>query len=278
MGLAVVTDSTASLPDDLVARLGVQVVPLQVVVGGTSYDEGVEIGPAGVATALRAWTRVTTSRPSPHAFLDAYQRAAEAGADGIVSLHVSAAMSGTHESAVLAARDAPVPVEVVDSRSVGLGLGFLVLEAARSAADGAELAAVAARARERALRGRAFFVVATLEHLRRGGRIGAAAALVGSALSIKPVLTLDDGAIAPLERQRTWGRALARVEQLVVDAAGTAPVEVAVQHLDAQDDAESLAQRLGARLAGVEVVVGEVGAVVGAHVGPGTIAVAVVPL
>jgi DegV family protein with EDD domain len=279
VAVAVVTDSTAYLTDTDVAAHGVHVVPLQVVVGGTSNAEGVEIGPAEVATALRAWTPVSTSRPNPQAFLDAYTAAAQAGADSIVSLHISAEMSGTYESALLAARESPVPTEVVDSRSMAMGLGFLVLEAARRAHDGADAADVAALARTRAGRSRGYFYVATLEHLRRGGRIGSAAAILGSALAIKPLLVLDDGVIAPLEKVRTSSRALARLEELAVAYAGTREVEVAVQHLDGSAQAEALAARVAGRLSlRGDVVVAEVGAVVGAHVGPGMVAVVVAPV
>lgn len=282
MRVAVVTDSTAYLTGEQAADHGVRVVPLQVVVGGTAYDEGVEIGPAEVATALRSWTPVSTSRPSPQAFLDAYTAAADAGVDEIVSLHISAEMSGTYESAVLAARESPVPTQVVDSRSMAMGLGFLVLDAARAAEAGEDAAAIAARARRCAAGSRGFFVVATLEHLRRGGRIGSAAAILGSALAIKPVLELDDGVIGPLEKVRTTSRAVARLEELAVAAAGARPVNVAVHHLDAPDRAGALAERLQTRLADRlappgQVVLAEVGAVVGAHVGPGMVAVVVVP-
>lgn len=278
MPVAVVTDSTAYLATAQVQRHGVYVVPLQVVVGGTAYDEGVDIDSAQVATALRSWTPVSTSRPSPQAFLEAYLEAAERGADAIVSLHISADMSGTYESAVLAARDSPVPTTVVDSRSLGMGLGFLVLDAARSAATGRGAQEIAQRVRERAARSKAFFFVATLEHLRRGGRMGAAAALVGSALAIKPLLVLDDGVISPLEKVRTSSRALARLEDLAVEAVGGDVAAVAVQHLDAQERADALAGRLRHRLPHIQnVVVAEVGAVVGAHVGPGMVAVVVVP-
>ncbi len=277
MTVAIVTDSTAYLSAEEASRCGVRVVPLQVVVGGTAYDEGVEIQSAQVATALRSWTPVSTSRPSPQAFLDAYTAAAEAGAATIVSLHISAAMSGTYESAVLAARDAPVPVTVVDSRSMGMGLGFLVLDAARGAAAGEDVATIVARVRARASRSKAYFYVATLEHLRRGGRIGAAAALVGSALAIKPLLVLDDGLISPLEKVRTSARALARLEELAVAAVGGSQADVSVQHLDAAERAAALATRLQDRLGGdAAVPVVEVGAVVGAHVGPGMVAVVVV--
>ncbi len=277
MVVAVVTDSTAYLPAETVRASGVAVVPLQVVVGGRAYDDGLGVDPSAVSAALRAGTRITTSRPSPQALLDVYTRAADAGAHAIVSLHISAQMSGTHESAVLAARDSPVPTQVVDSRSLGMGLGFLVLQAAATAAGGGSADEIAVAARRRAEVTRTFFVVATLEHLRRGGRIGAAAALLGSALAVKPLLVLDDGHIAPLEKVRTRSRAVARLVELSVAAATPVPCELAVHHLDAADAAEELAGWLRALVPRTDVVVGEVGAVVGAHVGPGMLAVVVCP-
>ena len=281
MPVAVVTDSTASLSPAAAQEAGVLVVPLRVVVNGTAYAEGVDIEPADVASALRGHGQVTTSRPTPLQFLEAYTQAADRGADAVVSLHISAALSGTYESAVLGARESPVPVEVVDSRSMGMGLGFLVLDAARQARDGAGQADVAAAARARSERTTAYFYVATLEHLRRGGRIGAASAFLGSALAIRPLLVLDEGVIAPLEKVRTSSRALTRLVELAATAAEAAggPVALAVQHLDAAQRAQHLADRLHERLpTATEVVVGEVGAVVGAHVGPGLVAVVVSPL
>ena len=278
MPVAVVTDSTAYLPAETVQAAGIAVVPLQVIVGGRAYDEGVDIDSRAVAAALRAWTPVTTSRPSPQALLDIYTRLADEGADAVVSMHISAQMSGTYESAVLAARESPVPTHVVDSRSLGMGLGFLVLEAAASAQAGAAADDIAERARRRSEGVSTYFYVATLEHLRRGGRIGAAAALLGSALAIKPLLVLRDGHIEPLEKVRTASRAVARLEELAVGAASGGRADVAVHHLDAATAADALAARLQSALPASTLVVGEVGAVVGAHVGPGMLAVVVAPV
>lgn len=276
--VAVVTDSTSYLPAQLVRECDIEVVPLQVVIGGTAYDEGGETSSATVAQALRSWTPVTTSRPGPAAFADAYERAAERGRDGVVSVHLSSKMSGTVESAELAAKESPVRVEVVDSRSLGMGLGFAVLAAARAAMDGGTVDDVAGVARTRAAATAAIFYVDTLEHLRRGGRIGPAAALLGSALAVKPLLHLVDGHIEPLEKVRTSSRAIARLEELAVEKAGSAAVDVAVHHLANPDRAESLAQRLLTRIRGLQDMhVSEVGAVVGAHVGPGMLAVVVAP-
>ncbi len=281
MPVAIVTDSTAYLAPATVRATQAVVVPLQVVVAGRAYDEGVDIDSRAVAAALRSRTPVTTSRPSPQAFLDTYVRLADAGAEAIVSLHISARMSGTCESALLAAKESPVPTRVVDSRSLGMGLGFLVTAAAAAARRGASVDDVVSEAQARALATRVYFYVATLEHLRRGGRIGAATALLGSALAIKPLLVLEDGHIAPLEKVRTRARALARLEELAIAAArapGAGLVDLAVQHLDAATAAQALAGRLRTALPGCgELVVGEVGAVVGAHVGPGMLAVVISP-
>ena len=276
--VAIVTDSTAYLPDEVVQEHGIRVVPLQVVIGGTSYDEGSGVSSATVADALRAWTPVSTSRPGPFAFLSVYEQAAEEGYTSAVSLHLSSDMSGTYESAVMGARDAPIPVRVVDSRSLGMGLGFAVVTAAELAARGATLDEVTAAAEKRVAAAGVVFYVDTLEYLRRGGRIGAAAAFLGSALAIKPLLHLVDGHIEPLEKVRTSGRAIARLEELAVERAGEGPVDVAVHHLANPDRAAALAERLRGRLPELRHLhVSEVGAVVGAHVGPGMLAVVVSP-
>jgi DegV family protein with EDD domain len=250
---------------------------VQVVVGGQPFDEGTEISPSEVAEALRSWSVVTTSRPSPERFARAYAAAAEAGATAIVSAHLSGDMSGTFDSAALAAREAPIPVVVVDTRRVAMAMGFAVLEGARAAEAGADVETVAQAVRDRAAASSALFYVDTLDYLRRGGRIGAATALVGQALAVKPILELVDGRVAPLEKVRTTSKALARLEELVVERAAGRPCDIAVHHLDAPARAEALAGHLVSRLVDSRVLVGEVGAVVGAHVGPGMVAVAVSP-
>ncbi len=287
MPTALVTDSTAYLAPELLDGLDVRVVPLHVVVGGHERREGVDVSADEVAAALRSFTPVSTSRPAPAAFLEAYEAAAKAGADAVVSVHISADLSSTIGGAELAADRAGIPVTVVDSRALGMVMGYAVLAGARAAAEGADAEAVADLVRRTCSASSVVFYVDTLEYLRRGGRIGRAGALVGSALSIKPILALRDGHIVPLERVRTSSRAIARLEELAVEAAeapgphGGGPegagVDLAVHHLDSAERAEKLAERLAARLPAATVRVVELGAVVGAHVGPGTLAVAVVP-
>ena len=281
--IRVVTDSTASLPPELAAEHGIVVVPLQVVIGAAVHDEGTpEASPARVAAALREFLPVSTSRPAPAVFAETYERLAAEGAEEIISLHLSGDMSGTFESAQLAARDATVPVTAVDSRQVGVATGFAAVTAAEVVAAGGTAGDAARAALERAAESSSLFYVDTLEYLRRGGRIGAAAALFGGALAVKPLLTIADGRVSTLEKVRTSGRALARLEDLAVERAGERQVDVSVSHLADAERAGQLADRLRVRLApnlgGRELWCGELGAVLGAHVGPGMLAVCVSPL
>lgn len=276
--VAVVTDSTAYLPDGLADRLGVRVVPLQVVLGGRSGAEGTEVTPAQVAAALASWVPVSTSRPTPADFAAVYRSALDGGASAVVSLHLSRELSGTWDSARLAATEVGTElVRVVDSRSAAMGLGFAVLAAAEAASAGASLEEVYAAAVSTAERTTTLFYVDTLEHLRRGGRIGAAQALLGTALSVKPILHVREGRIIPLEKVRTASKGVARLEALAMVAAGTGPADVAVHHLAAAERARVLTERLRSRLPGLrELYSSEIGAVVGAHVGPGVLGVVVV--
>ena len=272
--VAVVTDSTAYLPDGLAAERGITVVPLQVTMGERTACEGVDLTPAEFAAWITgAGRRATTSQPSPAAFAEAY---AACGADEIVAVHLSGALSGTVGAAAAAAHGSGRTVAVVDSRQTGMGLGFAALAAASAAASGVSLSEVVAAAEHAAAATRTLFYVDTLEYLRRGGRIGAAAALVGTALSVKPLLHIADGAIAPLEKVRTASKAIARLEEIAVASAGSSPVSVAVHHLASAERAEALAARLRDRLPSLrDLHISEVGAVVGAHTGPGMLAVVV---
>lgn len=276
--VAIVTDSTAYLPDEVVERHGIVVVPLKVVLRGRPLDEGTEATPAGLAEALRQKRVVTTSRPAPETFAETYRKMAAEGAREIVSIHLSSELSGTYEAALLAAREAPVPVRVVDSRTVAMAMGFPVLTAAEAVADGASAEEAAAAAEKRAGATQGFFYVDTLEYLRRGGRIGAAAALMGAALAVKPLLHVTEGRIAPLEKVRTAARAISRLEEIAIEAAGEAPVDIAVHHLASPERAEALTERLRERLPRLgELHASEAGAVIGAHTGPGLLAVVVSP-
>jgi DegV family protein with EDD domain len=249
MPVAVVTDSTAYLPAELSGTYDLTVVPLTVVINGESGLEGSQITPAEVARALGARrSAVSTSRPAPSQFADAYRKLLEAGADGIVSVHLSASLSGTFEAAQLAAAEVSPLIEVVDSKTTGMGLGFAALAAATVAGRGEPIASVRRAAVDNADQVSTLFYVDTLEFLRRGGRIGAASALLGTALSVKPILHVLDGSIVVRDKVRTAGRALARL-------------------------ADAVTMRLGDRLR--DCYITEIGAVVAAHVGPGVAGVVV---
>ncbi|MBE1492874.1 DegV family protein [Plantactinospora soyae] len=278
MPVAVVTDSTAYLPAELVDRFRLTVVPLAVVLDGVQGQEGVDVHPADAAWALGGRrVSVSTSRPAPEQFARTYRQLLADGATGVVSVHLSAELSGTVEAARLAATELGERVSVVDARSTGMGLGFPALAAGASAALGAGLPEVRRAAVDAIGRTSTFFYVDTLEFLRRGGRINAAEALLGTALSVKPILHVLDGAIVLRDRVRTSGRGLARLVDLAVEAAGEDEVEIGLHHLAAPQRtaelAEALHARLGSRLRASYVT--EAGAVVAAHAGPGLACVVV---
>ena len=221
---------------------------------------------------------VTTSRPSPADFATAYRSVLDAGASNVVSVHLSAALSGTCESAILAAQDFGYGVvRVVDSRSTAMALGFAVMAAAEAARQGGTAAQAQDAAVSTVDRTRTYFYVDTLEYLRRGGRIGTAAALLGTSLSVKPLLHMLDGQIVPLEKVRTSSKAIARLVRLTVEAAGTGTVDIAVHHLSAAERAAALAAEIRAGVPRLgQLHISELGAVVGAHLGPGVLGTVVV--
>ncbi|MHB1491624.1 MAG: DegV family protein [Cellulomonas sp.] len=282
----VVTDSTASLPPDLVARWGLTVVPLTVRFGETYGREGIDVSSSVLLERLRSGADVTTSQPAPEAFARAFASAADAGARAIVSVHLSGDLSGTVGSARLGAEGCSVPVQVVDSRSVAMGLGLAALAAAEAVANGAGAEAAAGTARRVGAGCSARFLVDSLDHLRRGGRLGAGAAALGTLLGMRPLVTLRDGRLEVAEKVRTRAGARARLEALTVDdVERRGRARVAVHHLGGRAEAQELADRLtrtlGERLApwpgesGSRVLVSEASAVIGAHVGPGLVAVIV---
>jgi DegV family protein with EDD domain len=272
MSVAVVTDSTAYLPDELSGAHQLTVVPLTVVINGVEGFEGVDVAPAEVARALGGRrVAVSTSRPAPEMFAEAYRTLLDRGAEGVVSVHLSQRMSGTVDAARLAAESFDGRVTVVDAGYTGMGLGFPALAAGAAARAGGDVEAVRAAAADTAARISTLFYVDTLEFLRRGGRINAASALLGTALSVKPILHVVDGSIVVRDKVRTAGRALSRMVDLAAAAAGDGPADIAVHHLGAPERADQLAAAIAGRLGDqlCDRYVAEIGAVVAAHVGPG---------
>jgi DegV family protein with EDD domain len=276
----VVTDSTACLPD--VVTFGTAddpvVVPLRVLAGDEQLREGVDVTPDEVAARIAAGERLTTSQPAPADFAAAYRALADGGARAVVSVHLSGLLSGTVQAAGHAGQRAMVPVRPVDSGTVGMALGFAAREAAHCATAGYDADHVVARARAVAASSRTLFLVDSLDHLRRGGRLSAPAAALGTALGVRPILEIRAGRIELAQRVRTRRAAVDRlVEAAVEHASPMARPGLAVHHLGAEDRAAEAAATLRGRL-GVDPVVTPVSAVLGAHVGPGALAVAVVDL
>lgn len=287
--VAVVTDSTSSLPAGLGEQLGVRVVPLHVDLGDRRGRDGIDVGAGDVAAALHGRRRgVATSQPSAAEIGRVFHRIVAEGVTGIVAVHLSGRLSGTvaaadRAAAVVRFGAGSVDIEVVDSESTAMGLGFAVLAAARAAAAGADVPEVAGTARRVAARTHALFSVDTLEFLRRGGRIGAPAALLGTALAIKPILEVADGGLRLVEKVRTSGRAYDRLAELAVVRAGDRPVDVAVHDTGSAAPGDHrldrLVDRLCSDLPGLRSLHRcAVSAVLTAHTGPATVGVVVSPV
>ena len=277
--VAVVTDSTADLPRDLVESIGLRVVPLSVTFGDRSYMSGVDLQPEDFYAKLASIPRMpTTSQPSPAWFEEAYADCADDGHRAIVSVHCSAALSGTVSLARDRAKRADLEVEVLDAGLVGGSLGLAALAAHRTAERGGSVAEVVAAAQAVRDRSIGLLVVDTLEHLHRGGRLTGAQKLVGNALKVKPLLHLIDGRVEVREKTRTWTRAMDRCVELVVEVAAGGPVDVAVVHALAPERADELYERLQGRVVVAEHLRALIGPIVGTHVGPGAIGVAAMPV
>jgi DegV family protein with EDD domain len=276
MPVRVVTDSTCDLPADLVAKYGITVVPLTVLFGDEALLDGVEIDAPTFYERLRTFHGAPrTSQPSVARFRETYEALA-AETDEIVSIHISSRMSGTLNSASVA-REAVAPalhVDLIDSYNVSLGLGAIVLEAAIIASAGAGLAEVAAAAHRAVGRVQVIAALDTLEYLRRGGRIGRARSLLGSILSIKPLLQVDQGELAPFERVRTRVRAVERVIELATADRTIKRLFVAAGGDDALPAA--IIERVRPSLPHTEIIPASIGPAVGVHSGPGVFGFAAV--
>ncbi len=275
----VVTDSGSDLPVELRERLGIHVVPLTVQFGDEIFKDGVDITAAEFYARLQQETRMpSTCQPSPADFVEVYERIAQPG-DTILSIHLSSKMSGTYQSAVLAGSmiDPQIKVEAVDSKSASLGIGVTALIAAQGVQAGKGVAEILQDVQSVIDSLQVYFVVDTLEYLQRNGRIGLASAFVGTLLSIKPVLTLVDGQVAPFEKIRGKAKALKRLRELGAEFRERHPdkrLRAAVSHADNHGEAAALAAALPDILdLDTEVVVGEIGPTIGVHAGPGTVAV-----
>src|SRR4051812_9305602 len=265
--VGLVTDSTSSIPPAQAAAWGITVVPMQIQIGQQIRAEPA-VPKETLVRALVGEHKVATAPPDPAGFAWAYQDLTNRGADEIVSVHISGKQSRTVEVATKAAAQSPVQVHVVDSSTTGMSLGYAVLAAARVAGAGGGVRRVMDALARRLEDAHELIYVDTLEYLRRGGRIGAATAMLGSALSLKPLLTMVDGQVAPLARVLGADRALRRLVDAAVRKAGDRQVDVAIEHFGAWERADHVLSRLRPRLpAAREVTFTEVSSTIGVHVG-----------
>jgi len=273
----IVVDSTSDIPAEECRRLGIEMIPLKVHFGEETYLDGVTIGPGNFYDMLESSPVMpTTSQPSPNDFLELYQRILEKepGAQ-IISFHLSSEFSGTYQSAVIAKSmmEGDPDITVVDSRSASHGFGAAALLAAEMAREGASKGQIL-EATDRLLKGiRIYFLVDTLEYLQRGGRIGKAAALIGGLLNIKPILTVQDGVVASVDKTRGTKKAMARIVELLEAEFGGQPVHVGIGWSKYDEHAKELLARVREKFDVRSVREVQLGGVIGAHVGPGASAV-----
>jgi DegV family protein with EDD domain len=274
--LHIVTDSTADLPESLVREFDITVVPLHVIFGsGQSYLDGVEITTAEFYRRQKESTELSsTSQPTPSEFAAVYQKLAGSG-KSIISIHISSGMSGTVQSAVLASRMVDgADIEVIDSKIVSMGLGIVVLEAAKCVREGKSKQEVIDVIRKTMEKMEIFFVVETLEYLARGGRIGKAQALIGAMLNIRPILTIKEGIVHPYEKIRGRTKSIDRLVQLVSERAADNPVICSFVHSADPAGLEELRAKASAKLNLLyPPIESELGAVVGTHTGPGVLGI-----
>ncbi len=272
--LALVTDSIACLPSDLVERYRITVVPVRIVRGDRVYRDGVDVTVEDVLDWLASGETVTTSQPAIGDFVDVYEQLAQ-HADGILSIHVSSGVTGVYQVACLAAQMVTaVPVRVIDSRAATMAEGFLVLEAARLAERGVALEEIATRVEALRARLRFFAVLETVAYLVRSGRAPWLAQLAVDVLQIKPILTLENGAIVALERVRTRPRAIEAMLRRMEQDVGDRPVHVAVLHAAAEEEAEALAREVASRFTVVEQYVTPFTPAMVLNTGPGLLGLA----
>lgn len=271
--VAVATDSTANIPDEFVDDLNIHVIPQCLNWEGETFLDGIDITPSEFYQRLgQAKELPTTSQPSAGEFHEFFGKLADEN-QAIIGVFISEHLSGTIDSALTAADMMPdFPIEIIDSQSASMGLGFLAMAVARALKEGSTYKDAAQLARELIPFTHAIFVVDTLEYLHRGGRIGGAQRLLGSLLSMKPLLHLEEGRIEPLARIRTKRKAVEKLLDVVAaDTEGKGNLHASVIHAAAPEDAERFKQQVIERLDPVELIISELSPVVGTHTGPGLV-------
>ena len=269
----IVTDSACDLPHSVADELGIEIVPLTIRIAGEEFVDRRDLTPAEFWSRCAAAAQLPeTAAPSPGQFEEVYRSLAEQGASGVLVVSLSGALSATMQSAELAARtmSSTLPITVVDSRNCTLGLGMIAADCARLARTGASLEQVAAQARDLAGRTRVWGALDTLDNLKKGGRIGGARAMLASALAIKPIIEVRDGVVEQGGKQRTRSKALAFLVDKLVSYGDV--TNLAVLHADCSD-VDAFVEMLRPHHRG-EIIVGDIGPVVGSHAGRSTIGIA----
>lgn len=279
----VVTDSTADLPRELLEQLKIAVVPLKIIVDGETYRDGVDLTPKEFFQRLPFTKELpSTSQPSPGDFVATYERLRDEGAEKIICIHLSGGLSGAVGAARLAGNLVDgVEIEVIDSYSASVGLGLIVLSAARAAQNGATGDEVVALVNNLVQKVQVYFVLDTLEYLQKGGRIGRAEAFLGSLLNIKPILSLVDGIITPVDKVRGQSKAIERTIELIKQSSGGKRLEVAMVHANNFSDVMRLHERVVSEFKCCELcelIISEVSPVLGTHVGPGLVGIGFYPI
>lgn len=276
--VCVVTDSSSGLTKDMETASGINVVPLWVQLGNESFREGVDISAQEFYGKLDGQTMPVTSAPAPGEFVRIYKSLAKKASD-ILSIHITAKGSSTCQTARLAAQSVPeARVTVYDSQTISMGTGFLAMEAARAAQDGLKLEEILARLDKLKAKIRVYAAIPTLEYLRRSGRVTQGQALLASLLSIKPVLEVIEGEVRIVDRVRTYPRALERMLELACDAVGSLPARVAVMHTNCFEGARKFADAVAKRIKVEDLFIGEAGAALAVHGGPGLVGIALYPV
>jgi DegV family protein with EDD domain len=271
----IITDSTANIPSAIVQQLGIHVVPLTVLWGKDVYRDQVDITSAQLYARLRTAKEMpSTSQVSPEEFQRVFAPLVQAGSS-ILGIFISGGLSGTVESALQAKASFPdAKIQIIDSRNTVMALGFPVLAAARAVMEGAELEEAAAIAQRTIANSGVMFMVDTLDFLHRGGRIGGAQHLIGTALNMKPLLEVQDGRVESVERIRTKAKAKDRMLELLRDRiGGRSPLRLSPLHVDAESDGLELQRLVQERFQPVENILVEASPIIGIHVGPGTVGV-----
>lgn len=270
----IVTDSTADLDELYLNKYNISLVPLQIRFNEETYKDRVEITPAEFYERLKINKTASTSQPSPADIYQVYKKLSDQG-DSIISLHISSDLSGTYQAALLAKSMLPdADIHVIDSRTVSVGLGLVVLAAAKAAQQNKDVAEIIALVNDTIPKVKIYFVVDTLEYLARGGRIGKAASLLGSLLNIKPVLGVLDGIVQPVEKVRGKNRAIKQIIELVKAETNGGKGSFIAAHAGNQEGFGNFVEKLQAEVKCEELLFGELGPVVGCHGGPGLVGVA----